>query len=93
MGQIKLSRTLKHGYNAENIKGQRDKTNVQLGGAKFSVDNPCNCTVCGVRLEILTHVHAEKHGYRDKYEMPDVCKRCQKKPNDSSRPNFLPRKK
>lgn len=31
----------------------------------------CRCKYpgCGAYLDVLTHVHAEKHGYKDKYEM------------------------
>ena len=28
----------------------------------------CQCLVCGELLEILTHAHAEKHGYKNKQE-------------------------
>ena len=29
----------------------------------------CQCLVCGELLEILTHAHAEKHGYKNKQEL------------------------
>ncbi len=30
--------------------------------------NPCHCLICGERLDPVTHAHAEKHGYSDKWE-------------------------
>lgn len=29
----------------------------------------CRCLICGQVLDMLTHVHASKHNYKDKYEM------------------------
>lgn len=32
-------------------------------------NNICQCLECGAILNILTHAHAARHGYKDKYEM------------------------
>lgn len=29
----------------------------------------CDCLICGKHLDLLTHVHAEGHGYANKYEL------------------------
>ncbi len=29
----------------------------------------CKCLICGNLLGVLTHCHAEKHGYKNKQEM------------------------
>ena len=39
---------------------------------KNSENRPCICTLCGDNLNILTHVHAEKHGFKNKYEMMEA---------------------
>ncbi|MBU2703903.1 hypothetical protein Ga0466249_005053 [Sporomusaceae bacterium BoRhaA] len=31
----------------------------------------CRCLICGKFLGLLTHCHAEKHGYKNKQEMID----------------------
>jgi hypothetical protein len=31
----------------------------------------CRCLICGNLLGMLTHVHAENHGYKNKQEMID----------------------
>lgn len=36
---------------------------------KKSKDGPCKCLICGQILDILTHVHAEKHGYSCKQDL------------------------
>ena len=68
MGQIKLSRTLKSGYNSASITPESKPPNLP-SGVTFSIDNPCTCNVCGLHLNILTHYHAEQHGYKDKYAL------------------------
>lgn len=30
---------------------------------------PCQCMVCGEMLDVLTHVHAQSHGYKDREEI------------------------
>lgn len=39
---------------------------------KNKENQPCICLLCGYELNILTHVHAEKHGYKNKYEMMEA---------------------
>lgn len=35
---------------------------------------PCICTICGESLSVVTHTHAESHGYTDAYELIDSGK-------------------
>ena len=32
---------------------------------------PCICKICGESLKVVTHTHAESHGYADAYELID----------------------
>ena len=34
--------------------------------------NPGTCLICGLHFDVLLHIHAESHGFKDAYEMIDA---------------------
>ena len=33
---------------------------------------PVTCLICGLHFDVLLHIHAESHGFKDAYEMIDA---------------------
>jgi len=54
---------LSPGMIAESVDNDLRGTNHM----NFGSQDECQCLICGKMLGMLTHCHAEKHGYKDKY--------------------------
>ena len=64
---------------AEIIEAQDRKESSSIKSIRKStkykdINRPCICLLCGDSLQMLTHAHAEKHGYKDKYTMAKAGK-------------------
>lgn len=61
---------------ADKIQRDIDKKYSKMGNlsmrnrnAKVDDMRSCICLICKTKLDLLTHVHAEKHGYKCKEDM------------------------
>lgn len=54
---------------SENKRFKKTKTQIKSKCKDDNDTRACKCLICGIRLDILTHCHAAKHGYPDKRVM------------------------
>lgn len=66
----------KESYIANQIKQEIDRRHSKMGSMNMRKKNiktdelrNCICLICNEKLDLLTHVHAAKHGYECKEDM------------------------
>lgn len=52
------------------LQGALDSSNyARYHRCKNRRFNPGTCLICGLHYDVLLHIHAESHGFKDAYEM------------------------
>lgn len=55
------------------LQGALDSSNrAKYHRCKNRRFNPGTCLICGLHFDVLLHLHAESHGFKDAYEMIDA---------------------
>ena len=55
------------------LQGALDSSNrAKYHRCKNRRFNPGTCLICGLHFDVLLHIHAESHGFKDAYEMIDA---------------------